>query len=224
MPVLVRINFLNVASILAGFSNKQQTVAPNAEEKTVLIPKSDYFSDAINKVNPSIVAIQSFYNGQLARHGSGIILTQDGLIATLNSLVPSYSSLFQVTQDGKIYKAKIIFRNYTKNVAIISIPETDLQVANLKPTSPNLGQDLLILSRLVNFSKDNPFVEEALVSQVSDNGQFQISSQYNQDIYGAALMDNEGQIFGILDFGNQKPVIVTSEIIEGALTAALTKL
>ncbi len=194
------------------------------QKETVIIPPSDYFSEAIKKIEPSVAAIQSFSGGQLVRSGSGIVLTQDGLIATTNSVAPADASVFQVFNGGKIYKAKVVFRDYEKNIAIISVPEADFQVAKFKSGLPNLGGQLLIFSKQVSFSKENPFVEEAMVSRVNEeNGTFLISAAYDHQLFGSALADGEGTVLGMVDFRNQKPVVIFSKLIEETLGAYLAR-
>ena len=227
MPFLLRVNFLNTATILGNLTTTHQptTTINKTENQPVITPQLNYFSEAINKIQPSIVAIQSFSGGALIRYGSGIILTQDGLIATLNSVVPVGPSVMQVTNSGKISKAKVVFRDYSKNIAIISITvENNLQVARLRYELPGLGQKLLVFAEMVDFNEDKPLVEEALVSQVdSKNGQLKLSFTYEPSFYGAAVVDNDGIVFGLLDFRNQKPIVIMSKTLNDTLNAYLTK-
>jgi hypothetical protein len=221
-PILVRTNFLNTAIVLDKII-KPQTVT-QVQKETVVVSSSDYFSEAIKKVGPNVVAIQSFSGGQLVRSGSGIVLTQDGLLATTNSVVPENADVFQVFSGGKVYKAKVVFRDYDKNIAIISVPDASFQVAKFKPDPPDLGRQLLIFSKQVSFSKENPFVEEVLVSRTDEeNSTFFISAAYNYQLFGSALTDGEGTVLGMVDFRNQKPVVIFSKLIEEALNNYLAR-
>lgn len=224
LPFLVKGNLFGTAAIFNKLPNQSQTVITKIEEKPVFIPQPNYFSEATDKINPRVVAIQSFSGGILLRSGSGIILTQDGLIATLNSLVPANTQLVQVVNGNKIYSGRIVFRSYNKNLAIISIADSGLQTAKFKLESPALGQDILAFAKTVNFNKDSPLVTGALISQVNaDSGQFKIIIPYDQFIYGSALINSQAEVLGLLDFRNQKPIVVTSKLIEETLSSALTK-
>src|SRR3989344_1000983 len=120
VPLLARVGFWNTTAILGGPAISPQPIeSPKAQPRVT--PQLNYFSEAINKIQPSVVAVQGFSGGTLIRYGSGIILTQDGLIATLNSIVPVNTGVVQVTNAGKTYKAKVIFRDYARNIAIISV-------------------------------------------------------------------------------------------------------
>jgi S1-C subfamily serine protease len=222
-PLLVRVNFLNTATLLDKIL-KSQTIT-QIQKETIIISPSDYFSEAIKKVEPSVVAVQSFSGGQLIRSGSGIILTQDGLVATTNSIAPASTEIFQIFNGGKIYKGKAVFRDYGKNIVIISVPEADFQVARFKTDLPNLGQELLVFSKLVGLGRESPFVEEAVASRIDESaGIFEISAPYDHRLYGSALIDGEGTVLGMIDFKNQKPVVTFSKLIENTLNAYLARL
>lgn len=222
-PFLVRVNFLNTAVVLDKIL-KPQTII-QVQKETIIIPPSDYFSEAIKKIEPSVVAVQSFSGGRLIRSGSGIVLTRDGLIVTVNSLVPASAEIFQVTGGGKIYKAKVVSRDYAKNIALISVPEASFQVARFKFDLPNLGQELLIFSKLVSFGKETPLVEKATVSRTDGSGNtFEISAPYDYRLYGSALVDGEGNILALIDFKNQKPVVLSSKLVEDILNTYLASL
>lgn len=225
LPLLARVNFLSTTALLDKTLKPQTITHTQIQKETIIIPESDYFSEAIKKIEPSIVAIQSFSGGQLIRSGSGIVLTQDGLIATVNSVAPPQAEIFQVFNGGKIYKAKVVFRDYGKNIAIISVPEADFQVTRFKTDLPNLGQELLIFSKLVSFGRESPFVEEAVIARVDEGGNaFEISAPYDYRLYGSALMNGEGTVVGMIYFRNQKPVVIFSKLIEDTLNGYLTRL
>ncbi|MBI2670154.1 MAG: hypothetical protein HYX20_03350 [Candidatus Yanofskybacteria bacterium] len=223
---LLRVNFLNTATILSNLIIPSQTatIINKTEDKLTNTPQPNYLSEAIGKIQPSVVVIQGFSSGMLMRYGSGAILTQDGLIATLNSIVPVNADVIQVTNAGKISKAKVVFRNYNKNIAIISMTaENNLQVIRLSSELPGLGQKLLIFAETMELSESKPLIEEALVSQTDEkNSQFKLSLAYEPNFYGSVIADNNGKILGLIDFRNQKPSVIYSKIIEDTLNVYLT--
>lgn len=224
LPFLIKTNFLNSAVILDKIVQPREIIT-KIEEKTVLVPRTEYFSGSISKLKNSVVAIESFNQNQLIRMGSGIVMTQDGLVLTLNSVVPAESTVIQVINSGKIVSAKVVLRDYINNLAIINIPENDLQAVRLKEDLPELTQNLAILSKFFELGKDFLLVNPALVSQIdSDKNTFKISAQYDENNYGAALIDNDGSVLGILDFKNFKPVLILPEVINRDLSSYLAKI
>ncbi len=224
VPLSVRLNFLGTAELLNKLIEPGR-ITTTIEQRTIVAPQADYFKEAIEKTKNSIVAVQSFQAGRLLRSGSGLILTQDGLIATVNSVVPAEADVFQVTNQGKILKAKVVFREFTNNLAIISASDTDLRVVRFGSDLPELGKNLLIFAKVIDFGKDAPLVAPALVSQVNaEKETFKISADYDINFYGAGLIDNEGTVPALVSFRNAKPNLIPAAVINSALNNYLGKI
>lgn len=224
VPLSVRLNFLGTAELLNKLI-KPGEITTKIEQRTIVAPQADYFKEAIEKTKDGIVAIQSFQAGRLLRSGSGLILTQDGLIATVNAVVPAEADVFQVTNQGKILKAKVVFREFTDNLAIISVSGANLRVVRFGLDLPELGKNLLIFAKVVDFGKDTPLVASALVSQVNEEKKtFKISAGYDINLYGAGLIDNEGTIPALVNFRNAKPNLIPAAVINNALNNYLGKI
>lgn len=224
LPFLVRINFLNTAVILDKII-KPKEIITKVEEKMVLVPRTEYFSEAVSKVKNSVVAVESFNQGQLIRSGSGIVMTRDGLIFTLNNIVPPESTATQIIDSGHAVSAKVVFRDSINNIAIIDVAESDFQVVRLKEDLPELTQNLAVISKSLDFDKDQILFNQAVVSEVNpDKKLFKISIPYDQNIYGSAIVENNGAVLGILDFKNFRPSIVLARQINIDLNTYLTKI
>lgn len=79
--------------------------------------------NAINTIEPSLASIESFNSGKLLQSGGGVVLTSDGLIMTLNSLVPLSADFYQISIDGKLTRGRVVYRDNVKNLAIIAVDE-----------------------------------------------------------------------------------------------------
>ena len=223
-PLAVRFNFLGTANLLSQLL-PGGTITTRVEEKTVLVPLANYLTTAIDKVKANVVALQSFSQGQLLRSGSGLILTRDGLIVSTNSVLPAEAQIFQTLQDGKIYRGKVVWRDYRNNLAILSVPANDLTVSRLNFDQPALAEHLLLFARLVELAKDRPLLAEGLVTdQAPDQSSFGLSVAYDRRFYGAAIGNAEGEILGILDFANGQAKVISAATINNALAAYLQKL
>lgn len=222
LPFLAKANFLGSAQIMGKIINYERI--PQIEKQIVVVTKGEYFSEAINKIKSSVVSVQSFSGGNLIRSGSGVILTQDGLIATLTGLVPPEAEIIQISTDTKIYRAKIVFRDYQKGVALLSVGDSGLPVANLDYNLPNLGSNLLLFSRNVNFGKTELAVAESLVSRVNEAGQnFGISTNHDPRFYGASLVDVSGDILGITTFRDEAVITIPSKNIKAVMDGYFLK-
>lgn len=212
-PYLVKVNFLNTASILNKLIGQPQIIT-KIEEKTVYIPKSEYFSNAIVLAKDSVVAIQSFKNQKLIKSGCGIVLTRDGLIATLNYVVPADTDSIQIALNGQIVKAKSVFVDKTSGLVLIIVPDINFQVARLETTIPELGKELIIFSRYLVLGKDEPAIIDSLVTQlISSQSSFKISTNFEPSMYGSALINGEGLFLGMVSATNQKMEVIPSQKI-----------
>jgi hypothetical protein len=222
LPFLARVNFLGSAQIIGKIINYEKI--PQIEKQVVVVTKGEYFSEAISKTKSSIVSVQSFSGGNLIRSGSGVILTQDGLVATLTGLVPPETEVVQISTEAKIYRGKVVYRDYQRGVALLYLGDSGLSVANLKYDLPNLGSNLLLFSRSVDFGNTELAVAESLVSKISETNQsFGITANYDSKFYGASLIDVNGDILGITTFKNGETVLISSKYIKAAMDAYFLK-
>lgn len=224
VPLAVRLDFWGTTGVLNKLI-KSGEITTKVEQRIIVAPQADYFKEAIEKTRDSVVAVQSFQAGRLLRSGSGLVLTQDGLIATVNSVVPAGADVVQVTDQGKILKAKVVFREFTDNLAIISVNDANLRVVRFGSDLPELGKNLLVFAKAVDFGKDTPLVAPALVSQINEEKKtFKIFASYDINLYGAGLIDNEGAVLALVSFRNAKPSLVPAAVISGALNNYLGKI
>ncbi len=225
LPFFASINFLKRTAISDKITGAASEPSITATIPLVAssAPRPD-FSETISEVESSVVAVQSFYGGRLLSYGSGIVLTQDGVIATANNIVPPNANIFQIINEGKIYKAKVVFRDYARNVALLVIADSGLQVIKFNSRFPVLGEELIIFSKLIDFDKDNPVVEKAIVSQMDPKtGLFKISTLSSPEQNGGALANKDGEILGIIYFKNQKSSVIGSSILSDTLNAYLAR-
>lgn len=221
LPFLAEADILNSGALFARLY-RPAMVINRVEEKVVTVPRASYFSEAINKIAPSTVAVQSFSGGRLIRSGGGAILTQDGLIAAPASIVPASASVFQVSVRGQIEKAAVVSRDFSKNLALLSVNVQNLPVISFSDNLPDLAQPLLVFSKKFSLGKEIPFVQTALVSQVDESGKtIVVSTEFNQFLFGAAVISESGEILGLLDFRNQKPLLISEQDIKAKLDSYL---
>lgn len=222
VPFLLRVNFLG-ASFLTNLIGRPQ-ILTKIEERTIVAPQADYFFEAISEVKNRIVAIQSFRGGELIRSGSGLILTRDGMIVTTNAVATATADIFQVISGGKILKGSIVLRDYAKNLVLLSVAENDWAVAGFSDELPKIASNQMIVGKVARFSKDDLLVSTALVNQVdSEHKVFKISAPYDLNLYGAALVNNQAKILGLIDFKNGRAEVILAPVILETLNIYLDK-
>lgn len=225
-PLLVnhgRGNGLPDSANALSAAKPQETDQQRVEKEKVIIKQAD-FTQAIGKAETSVATVQSFSQGRLLRAGSGIILTQDGLLATLNSIVPPEAKVYQVSLADQILKGKIIYRDRNTNLAILSVAASGLNVAKLSQDSPALGQNLVVLAKTFNFNQISSYVAQALVSYIDNtNETWGVGLAYDQMLYGGSLIDTDGAALGIIDFQGRRASLIKSQTLKDVLNSALTQ-
>jgi serine protease Do len=78
--------------------------------------------------------------------GSGFIVSKDGYILTNNHVVENFDRLNVTLTDHRVFKAKVVGRDPTTDVAVIKIDGKDLPVANLgNDESTRVGEWVLAI-------------------------------------------------------------------------------
>ncbi len=167
------------------------------------------------QVSPSIVGIavsvnqpmlgQQGLQEQESGYGTGIIVTQDGYIATNNHVVDGADSVKVTLYDGTEYPAKIVGIDKTTDLAVIKIDATALTPAALGDSDAlQVGETVVAIG--------NPLGEKlagsvtsgiisALNRDISTNGYsqeyIQTDAAINPGNSGGALVNIKGQVIGI---------------------------
>ncbi len=222
VPFFIRTNFLYAANLLNQLYNSALVIT-KVEEKTIVAPQAEYYTKAINEIKKSVVSVQSFSNSKLIRTGSGIVVTQDGLIITLNSLVPVEANVYQVSLNSKKFNAKVLSRNQPLNLAVISIPESNLNVTKIKKELPELGKNVLAFAMTLDLGKTNSYVVKTIISQIVDEQkQIKVPLALDQSLFGSALVDEEGALLGLVEFRGFANNVMSSQVIEEYLNKYLS--
>lgn len=210
--VLFNKNYVDTNSNLEALI-APKTVINRIEQKISATDREALFAAVVDKGYQNIVAVQSFVGGKMLRFGSGLIMTQDGLVVTLNSVVPPSAGFFQVFVGDRIDKAKVVSRDYQNNLALIELTENDLVPADFVSESPKLGSDLIILGKHNDVQGSHEFALPAFVFE-SAAGNIKLLTTYDGATYGAVVFDRNGHIAGILDWQQNSPKVISVAAIK----------
>lgn len=92
---------------------------------------ADGYNQAIDTLLPRVVKLYGVGVGEQAGYGSGILVSEDGLILTVFSLLIDARSLRAVTADGTTYEAEVLHRDVDKQLALLRIKASESQSLNL---------------------------------------------------------------------------------------------
>ncbi|SEH55294.1 serine protease Do [Ruminococcus flavefaciens] len=162
-------------------------------------------------VKPSIVKIYTYkdYSNFTSKHpigtGSGIVLNEDGYIATNAHVLEADGYHVVETVDGETYTAKVIGRDSKTDIAVVKVEADGLKPATLGNSDEAVvGEQVIAIGNPANLAST---VTDGIVSAVnrkisSDSGGFEMDCiQTNADISpgnsGGALVNMYGQVIGI---------------------------
>lgn len=172
------------------------------QETTTYIQENVALQKAIEKVEKTVIGVKTkTVDGQILE-GSGLVVTSDGLIVTLASLVPQGSD-FYFFIDGKWPAYQILKRDFKNNLALVKISDGQLNPAgfadaekiNLGARIFSIGMDFDTATSTILLPPEKTISEGIIARLDKDFIYTNISSVANLD--GSPLFDIEGNAVGL---------------------------
>ena len=200
------------------------------------------------KVSPSVVAIELGLVGNNGIYGqgagSGVIISEDGLVLTNNHVVESADAIQVKTSDGKQHDASLIGSEPSRDIALVKMQGVSgLTPAVLADSSQlRVGDPVVAIGNALDLG-DAPTVTEGIVSAKgrtiqTNNGEtledlIQTDAAINPGNSGGPLVNSAGEVVGIntagatdaqnigfaIDINGVKQVIEDLKAGKGAVTA-----
>src|SRR5215471_8780366 len=177
-----------------------------------LSPDEQNNVDVYHKALPSVVNVTShavaydFFYGVVPEEGqgSGFIIDKDGHILTNYHVIANARQLEVTLSDRKKYRASVVGYDRSHDLAVIQIPEHDLQPATL-------GDSSHLLVGMKVFAIGNPFglngtMTRGIISSIRSvrnaNGSaideaIQTDAAINPGNSGGPLLNSHGEVIGI---------------------------
>ncbi len=155
---------------------------------------------------------------------TGFMLTKEGYVVTNNHVINGADSVHLQNSKGQSFRAKIIFSDPIKDLAILHIDDDSFKTPKnipytFKKQKSDLGEDVYT----IGFPRDEAVYGQGYLSSntgyAGDTIAYQISIPVNPGNSGGPVLDNQGNIIGIIS-GKQKGIdgaafaIKTKELIE----------
>jgi S1-C subfamily serine protease len=179
----------------------------------VRIDESSAVIDAVNKVTPAVVTIQSSGGGLLGAAsgtGSGFIYDADGWIVTNRHVVADASELLVVLNDGRQFPGEVYGIDTLTDLAIVKIDATGLPVApigssaDLEPgqlaiaIGNPLGYENTVTTGVVSgLGRQIRASDAAQTSSEQLNNLIQTDAAINPGNSGGPLVNSAGQVIGV---------------------------
>jgi serine protease Do len=135
--------------------------------------------------------------------GTGFALTANGYICTNLHVIKDADSIYVQNSKGDSFKAAVVHRDSEHDIAILKITDNSFTPLSnlpykLKKTSIGMGENVYTLG----YPKDDAVLGEGYVSSRTGHGgdttQYQVSIQINPGNSGGPLLDNYGNIIGVI--------------------------
>ena len=177
-------------------------------------------AEIIEKCAPSVVGIDitytansSYYFGygfggtqEAQASGSGVILTQDGYIATCAHVIAQANTIKVTLNNDETYDAKLIGADSSNDIAIIKIEATGLTAAELGESDMlTVGEDVIAIGNPLGELRGSAThgMISATSRTITVEGQemtlIQTDAAINEGNSGGGLFNAAGQLIGIVN-------------------------
>lgn len=201
MAVAASFVLLTFVSIYSIQHNKQQ--AGSYQQMSVEIAKIKRSQNSlIRNINSSNLGQKPEANpGNFG--GTGFAISSNGYIVTNLHVIKSAESVSVQNSKGLTFKAKTVYTDPQYDLAIIKIDDANfVQLPNLpyaiKRSTTLVGENVYTLG----YPKDDAVLGEGYVSSRSgfngDSLQYQVSIPVNPGNSGGPLLDNQGNLVGVI--------------------------
>ena len=170
------------------------------EVREVVIRLDDAVERVASRAEGTVVGIESRSAAQ-AITGSGFMVTSDGFILTLASVVPQgYEVRVYLSKGEEFVRADVLRRNLQQNLAIIKIDRRNLQTAGFAGgDSLRLGSPVVMVAKSFEAGELITIVNQGSVRTKDEN--LLRTSMFDKSVLGGApVFDLEGRVVGLSTF------------------------
>lgn len=188
------------------------TVINKKEEITV--QENIALEKAIKKVIASVVKVEVESRGEILKEGTGILVTNDGLVLVPYDLVKLGTLYVQV---GEIrHEAKIFKFDTERNIATLMVKNGRFPTASFGDIAKRkLGERVFLLGIEAGEAGSYPFVVEGAIKSLQENS-FQVS-MFDSSAHGAPIFNIEGEFIGMSQVTGKDLFVLPSSVIRSFL-------
>lgn len=170
------------------------------EKKEVIIQENVALQNAVEKVKDMVVGVEAIAQNGETYSGNGFFVTADGLLITLNDLLPVGAKFYFWSRDRWL-TYQILKRDVANNLALIKIEGNGFRVSSFGDYGKiKLGERIFAVAVKFSTSTSTPpvnlMVNEGIVKSLDEN---LIRSNISEEtaFSGSPIFDIEGNVLGI---------------------------
>lgn len=165
------------------------------ETKEVTIEENTALQDAVEKIDKSVVGVKTKTEKGIIT-GSGLVVTSDGLVITLNELIPRGGD-FAFIVDGQAPDWQILKRDVKNNLALIKLERDDLKTVGFADFDGiRLGERAFLLGMIFDDRETMKLVNEGIVKFFTPD-YIRTSISEKSSLSGSALFNIKGELLGL---------------------------
>lgn len=169
---------------------KQGKIIINQKE-SVYIQENAAIENAVQKVQKSIVAIQSPSLGLK----SGLIVTSDGLVVTVANAIPANRNV-SVFVAGELVDFNVVKIDYKNNLALVKIDKDNLQTVGFAGLDKiHLGA-AVFLTAPTSIKQDNWLANSGIIREI-DQDSITTNISEKPVVAGSPLFNSASELIGI---------------------------
>lgn len=173
------------------------TTIVNPTEK-IIITENIAIEDAVSKIGPCLVIIQSLQGEKVISQGSGFVMASDGLIVTAADNVSAKADKYLVFRNSHSSEAKIIKNDLESNLALLKVEESNLPVVSLADLDGlRLGQRIILIGAELTEEGLNRFVNLGVIRSIRENVLKVNLTEENSLANGGPLVNVKGEVIGL---------------------------
>ena len=187
LPLVISVPVFENFQFVKDF--KQGRIVVNQKE-TIYVQENNSIQDAIAKSQKSIVAIQGASGLK-----SGVVLTTDGLIATLASAIPA-SGNYYVFLNGSPEAFSVVKTDTKNNLALLKIEKNNLPTVPFADVNKTrLGQKVFLTGSLSE-EQITWFAIEGIIREIGADT-IKTTLVDNKAVAGGPLFNTAGELVGL---------------------------
>ena len=166
------------------------------EREEIIIQENTALKNAVEKVEKTIVGVETTTKDEIY-HGSGLILTSDGLIVTLADLVPQ-GATSELFINGQAVDFQVLRRDLTYNLALIKVEKDNLPTVDFAPCEKvKTGERIFLLGSLFEGGEVKKEANEGIIKYI-DEGFIRTNMLERISLVGSPLFNIEGEFLGLV--------------------------
>ncbi|HEB01579.1 MAG TPA: hypothetical protein ENI16_01115 [Candidatus Portnoybacteria bacterium] len=189
-PVLANLSFLRQTAFIQKLTDRT-TVIKQTEK--IIIKEETAVEEAIDRISPSLVGVESLKSGKVVARGTGFIVTGDGLVITTAQMIPAASQNYLIFNGERIL-AELVKKDSKMNLALLKVEKSNLSVVSMKDRNGlRLGEKIV----LVGWGEEQKFVNTGIIRSMTSD---LITTNLREEsglANGSPLINLKGEVIGL---------------------------